>query len=101
MQTGDLFITNQLVVGHLPICPSPQLIKTHLGRPIKRKSRVVNLYIYIMESLNKMIKIPLRFYYIFKKEKNDTFYTSLELSILEGCKIDFFFLLLIFVSFTL
>lgn len=51
----------------------------------------MNLYIYIMESLNKMIKIPLRFYYIFKKKKNYTFYTSLELSILEGCKIDFFF----------
>lgn len=58
MQTGDLFITNQLVVGRLPICPSLKLIKTHLGRLIKRKSRVVNLYIYIMESLNKMIKNP-------------------------------------------
>lgn len=44
-------------------------LKRHLGRPLERKSRVVNLYIYIMESLNKMIKIPLRFYYIFKKKK--------------------------------
>lgn len=73
-----------LVVCQLSVL---QLIKTSREADQEERRHVVNLYIYIMKSQDKLLKIPLRFYYILKKTTHFTLH--LELSIWRAVRFHF------------
>lgn len=82
-----------LLFGRLPVVCCCSRYR-HLVRQIKGKKCVVNLYIYIMKSQDTIIKS----HWDFTTYENDTFYTSLELSIWRVVGLFYLFSFVFFLS---